>query len=633
MRGAPPLAVLKRSDVSLAPWSVPAFDRAGLSRVVTVLRNLDLLSAYRRFIDGLVHQTAGIDAVERYRHRSFIETHLATGLVVLAALPIYLAFVGPMNLVQAVGLLCLVLSAPVAMLVAQTGRLDLGHLVVGGARAAMIAWVALMTGGLQSLAIVWLAVLPIEGALSGSRSVVRGLFGIGVAAALGVAALAPFAAAGPSMGPDSLLLTLTSIGIAYMALLAIRMEKTNRIASEEALRHEAHSQLLAENIGDIVSGHTQNGDVAFITPAIERVMALRPSEALGDGLFRCVHIADRPAYLKALSDALTRGIASSVEFRARHDHPDGASSYIWLEMRCRALSGDNPFVKGARVVAVTRDVTERKIQEAELLAAREQAEIASLSKTRFLANVSHELRTPLNAIIGFSDLLGTEVFGKLPDPRQREYVRLIHESGEHLLQVVNDILDMSKIETGAFDVTPEPFDLPQLIESTRQMMSHQAQERGLKIQTSLGLGLPELVADRRACRQILINLISNAIKFTDREGVVTVGTRREGGDVALFVRDTGIGISEKDIARLGTPFVQADSGYDRRHEGTGLGLSVVKGLAALHGGTMQIESRLGEGTCVTVRLPINGEAREQRKVVQLAAPERDEAPDARQKRA
>jgi len=166
---------------------------------------------------------------------------------------------------------------------------------------------------------------------------------------------------------------------------------------------------------------------------------------------------------------------------------------------------------------------------------------------------------------------------------------------------------MSKIESGTFDVVPEPFDMTNLVDGVRQLMTHQADERGLTLRLAGDFDLPEVVADRRACKQILINLLSNAVKFTDRGGSVSLGARRDGDFVEMFVRDTGIGIAEKDLRRLGTPFVQADCGYDRRHEGTGLGLSVVKGLADLHGGTMRIESRLGEVTCVTVRLPIDGD--------------------------
>ncbi|KPL52058.1 hypothetical protein ABB55_07300 [Prosthecomicrobium hirschii] len=603
------------------------------------MRKLDLMPALRRFVDGLVHASAQGDPTDLHRHRSFIAVNLFGGMAALLALPVHLVVAGPVGVVPAVALIGLAAPAPIALAVSHTGRLELGHVLLALTTAALVGWIALFTGGLASIALIWLAVLPVEAALSGSRRVVHAALGIGFV----VIALLALAGATDSLPQsviaahgDRLLFGVTAAGLAYMAILAFRLDALYRNADVVSRQREAQYRLMADNIGDIVTGHGANGDLVFVSPAVERSLGLSVADALGDGLFRRVHVADRPAFLTALADAAA-GLASTVEFRARADGPDGQSRHVWLEMRCRSAQSGDGLPSRLLVVGVMRDVTERKNQEAELLRAREQAEKASEAKTRFLANVSHELRTPLNAIIGFSDLLGSETFGKLPDPRQRDYVRLINESGAHLLQVVNDILDMSKIESGAFDVVPEPFDVPLLIEGTRQMMSHQAAARGLRIVTAIGLGLPELQADRRACKQILINLLSNAVKFTNAGGTITVGARREGDLVALFVRDTGIGIADGDLGRLGTPFVQADCGYDRRHEGTGLGLSVVKGLASLHGGSMHIQSRLGEGTCVTVRLPVTseiaaGDRRTAAVVVPLSA-DKDQAQEPRQMRA
>ncbi len=357
----------------------------------------------------------------------------------------------------------------------------------------------------------------------------------------------------------------------------------------------------------MVTCHAADGDVRFASPAAEALIGVKPSEILADGLFRRVHVADRPAYLTALSTAIHKGSAAA-EFRLRRGDEGDGESWVWAEALMRRSEG--AAVGGGVVVVVTRDVGHRKAQELELVKARSDAEEASFAKTRFLANMSHELRTPLNAIIGFSDILVQEIFGKLEYERHREYARLIKESGEHLLQVVNDILDMSKIEAGSFDVTPEPFDLAPVVERCRQLMLPQAEAAGIALDLAVEAGMPELCADRRACRQILLNLLSNAIKFTDHGGRIVCGARREGRRIVLFVKDDGIGIAAEDLPKLGNPFVQADSGYDRKHEGTGLGLSVVKGLARLHGGSMAIESTLGKGTTVTVTLPIAAADRE-----------------------
>jgi cell cycle sensor histidine kinase DivJ len=220
--------------------------------------------------------------------------------------------------------------------------------------------------------------------------------------------------------------------------------------------------------------------------------------------------------------------------------------------------------------------------------------------------MSHELRTPLNAVIGFSEILNRELFGTLGEARYRDYARLIHESGEHLLNVVNDILDMSKIEAGKFKIVKEPFNVAELVASCCDIMGHAAEQRSLSLIVDVAPGIPELPADKRACKQMLLNLISNAIKFTDPGGWVRVSARRVDGNIELSVADNGIGIDEADLPKLGNPFVQANNSYDRHHDGAGLGLSVVKGLARLHGGRLELVSVPEQGTTATIVLPLEG---------------------------
>ena len=220
--------------------------------------------------------------------------------------------------------------------------------------------------------------------------------------------------------------------------------------------------------------------------------------------------------------------------------------------------------------------------------------------------MSHELRTPLNAIIGLSDMLTNESL-ELGSGRRSEYAKLINDSGRHLLLVVNGILDVSKMETGNFEITPQPFAPAPEIERCTDLLALKAQEAGVELSMRLGPDLPEVTADRRAFNQILINLISNAVKFTPHGGRVTVSALRDGPKLAVTVEDTGIGIGDTDLSRLGEAFFKARASYDRNHDGSGLGLSIVKGLVHLHGGEVDIQSRLGEGTRVTVRLPLECE--------------------------
>ena len=291
----------------------------------------------------------------------------------------------------------------------------------------------------------------------------------------------------------------------------------------------------------------------------------------------------------------------------RRAGPAETARYVWVEMRCRPLrAAEGETLDRPGIVAITRDISERKAQEIELMRTRDEAESASRAKTQFLANMSHELRTPLNAVIGFSEILNRELFGALGEARYRDYARLIHESGEHLLNVVNEILDMSKLEAGKFKIVKEPFDVAPLVKSCCDLMRHIAEQRSLSLIMDVTTDIPELPADKRACKQMLLNVISNAIKFTDPGGWVRVSARQSGGNVEFIVADNGIGIAEQDLPKLGNPFVQANNSYDRSYDGAGLGLSVVKGLARLHGGRLELASVLGEGTIVTISLPLDG---------------------------
>jgi signal transduction histidine kinase len=243
-----------------------------------------------------------------------------------------------------------------------------------------------------------------------------------------------------------------------------------------------------------------------------------------------------------------------------------------------------------------------KAEEAERLAAA-----ANRTKSEFLANMSHELRTPLNAVIGFSDILLQELFGPLGHTRYLDYARDINECGSHLLQVVNEILDLSKIEASKLDLHLEPLDAARIVTTCGRLMSGRAHEAGLILALDLPANehsLPPLRADETKVKQILLNLLSNAIKFTPDGGKVTMHASRDGeGYVLIRVSDTGIGMSEAEMAEAMKPFRQVDNSHTRKHQGTGLGLPLAKALTELHGGTFTIESEPEKGTSVTLRMP------------------------------
>lgn len=254
--------------------------------------------------------------------------------------------------------------------------------------------------------------------------------------------------------------------------------------------------------------------------------------------------------------------------------------------------------------ALEGEIRERKRVEAELRTAKEQAEVASRAKSEFLAMVSHELRTPLNAVIGFSEMLIFEMFGPIGDKRYKGYAEDIRSSGLHLLGLINNILDLSKVEANKFQLNEQKINLSDLVADAMHLVESKAQAVGIGLNIEIDEGLPALYADERALKQILLNLLSNAIKFTKRKGRVTVSARYDGArGLILSVSDTGIGIAEADLMSVVKPFMQVDSSLARKYEGTGLGLPLTKSLVGLHGGTLEIESILEEGTTVRAIFP------------------------------
>jgi PAS domain S-box-containing protein len=255
-------------------------------------------------------------------------------------------------------------------------------------------------------------------------------------------------------------------------------------------------------------------------------------------------------------------------------------------------------------VGVLRDITEREEAHAALRRAKEAAEFANRSKSQFLAHMSHELRTPLNAILGFSEILKLEMHGKLGDARYAEYVDDIHGSGALLLSMINDILDLSRIEAGKLDLIDREIDPDALIEDSLRFLRDRAARRGISIQIGESVEGMTLFADERLVKQMLLNLLSNAVKFTPPEGIIRVFvTLDDTGDLRIAVADTGIGIAPDDVERVRRPFAQAHRVWHKSGEGTGIGLYLVDSLIKAHGGSMHIASELGNGTIVTLRFP------------------------------
>ncbi|MDX1737277.1 MAG: PAS domain S-box protein [Alphaproteobacteria bacterium] len=317
------------------------------------------------------------------------------------------------------------------------------------------------------------------------------------------------------------------------------------------------------------------------------------------GLYRqFVHPEDKASLEFEVTNAIEK--AQSFEAVYRIVTPDGTIKNV----------RENGEITDVRNGIVTRfegtvqDISEHHSREFELNQARLLAEEANRAKGQFLATMSHELRTPLNAIIGFSSILESEFFGELGNKVYREYAKDIHKSGEHLLELINDILDVSRIDLGTVQPNLENFDLEDLVQETFRVIDVKAREKGISLVFYNKSDVKDLHLDRRMCKQILINLLGNALKFSDNYGEITVTALKEGSNLVLKVKDQGIGMTPEERSKIFEPFIQAESAFARKFEGVGLGLTIVKNLTELQGGKVGVESEVGKGSQFDVTLPL-----------------------------
>ncbi len=381
----------------------------------------------------------------------------------------------------------------------------------------------------------------------------------------------------------------------------------------DSMHRRAMMQSVVDDSFDGIAIVGEDTEVELINPAGERILGVSADDVTGE---RIHDFLPRPQGLEIMFTPLFNGrdyhegIGANVfgPQEIRMLSADGNSMTIELIVSSSRLSiskkageGGSP---GRRVFIYTfRDITERKQAEEAQNRARETAEAANRAKTEFLANMSHELRTPLNAVIGFSDIIMKEALGPAGVPQYVEYAHDINTSGTHLLEIINDILDMSKIEAGELEPNRSEFDFGRVVLSSLKLISGRAGKEGLEIVTEIPDDLPVLTADERMIKQILINLLANAVKFTPAGGTVTVSAMATEDGFSFSVADTGIGIPEDKMSVILEPFGQADSRLERVYEGTGLGLPLVKSMTELHGGRLEIASTEGVGTTATVSLP------------------------------
>jgi len=373
---------------------------------------------------------------------------------------------------------------------------------------------------------------------------------------------------------------------------------------EMLVRVRRQNELILNSAGEGIYGLDLEGRITFINAAGAKMTGWESEDLAGISPKGFPHdqafdgspgSPTRPSDAAPVADGAVHQADEAIAWRK-----DGTCFPV--EYTSTPLRNEDGELVGS--VVVFRDITDRKRAEEVRLAAKEQAEYANRAKSEFLANMSHELRTPLNAIIGFSDIMHREMFGALGNPGYKEYARDIHDSGEHLLSLINDILDLSKVEAGKFDLHDEDLDVATMVRNAIRLVKGRAAAAQVDLDLEMAEDVPLLRGDQRAIKQILLNLLSNAVKFTEPGGRVTVREEvMSDGRFLLAVSDTGIGISAEDIPVALSPFGQVESSLTRKHQGTGLGLPLVKSLTEAHGGTIEIESAPNIGTTVKVFMP------------------------------
>jgi len=523
-------------------------------------------------------------------------------LAVLLAGPVLAALATAELAVRQAGIVAALLSAamvfgvgllaPVALIA--TGRLKLIEPLSLALAAIATGVLVAGAGGITSPLAAMIAGLVIEAGWVARtrRAIGLGLFAAGAALALGAGGAGFLAAEGAMPSAWQWLVPLI-----YAATILVRLPLPAGAKEEPA--PETAAPALEEIMGAATLRLQLTGDVIYASSQAEAVLGVAPEILLGSGLFDRIHVADRIAWLSAVTDLREGAGARMVRLRIRVPAEQGVPAHAaYRTFICDLITGTG----GEGIVALLRHDAVTAALKEELAEARLAAEGAVLARDQLLASVSHELRTPLNAIVGFSDVLANEMFGKFANDKQREYITLIREAGGHLLSVVNTILDVSKLRSGSYELKFEPFRFDDAVRLCMAMTAHQAEAKSVDLRVEIDEDVGTVHCDRRAVQQVLINLLSNAVKFTPA-GEVKVTARRSGDRLEFTVSDTGIGISAEDLKRVGRPFMQVQNDYTRQCEGTGLGLALVKGLVRLQGGGMSIESAPGAGTRVHISLP------------------------------
>lgn len=568
----------------------------------------DIAAVFRQVVSTWVHRDIR-DESERTRQSTLMMHLMAVAALSVIVLPVALfSYFSLLKLVPAI----LVVSAVALFLVgylAQTGRWAQTAIIALFCAAAGIAALVFTTGELTSPFLFWAMFLPIEAAILGRN---RKALAVGLLALMSSFALTAILSviwsqpSSPLAGNQAYGFAAAIAGvILYGVIMSPGLLKGQAKTDRPEGSDDDSVRSMLNWLPGLVTFHDSNSVVCAIHGSDAKQLMNYVGDFSGGGFAEHIHVSDRIEFLQAIDQLRTGEPTHSLIVRMRSElKPASEDQFRHWSIQLVALHDREQRFTG--FIAQSRDITAEIELRRSYVRKVGEAEAANEAKTRFLAAVSHELRTPLNAILGFSDILTSGICGNALDEQQSEYVGLIRQSGQHLLAVINSMLDLSKIDAGRYELNLEPFDIREAIHNCEAMLGQQARENKIVLTTRVAKGHVQLTACRRAVQQILINLMANAIKFTGENGVVTVDAIDHDGFTRISVSDTGIGMSCDDLQKIGSPFVQLQADNARQYEGTGLGLSLVKGLVDLHDGHFAVESSPGVGTTVTIDLPLSG---------------------------
>jgi len=464
----------------------------------------------------------------------------------------------------------------------------------------VVFWRTGLPAGALCAVVIWLSVMGFAQVYAYQSRLGYLIAGAAPAAGMLITALVTPNRGLSGLGPVWLTLL---VGVAFAASGARQTMAARRRydqATEDLRASEQSYRLLADNVTDVISLNSPEGKRIYISPSIERILGFSPEQLLRTPNYTYLHPDDSAAVQALIASVTLATGEKTAEYRVFGK--DG--SIVWAETTFSRLSDGS-----GRLLTLSRDITHRKMLEAELVEALARSEAAAAAKADFLANMTHELRTPLNAILGFSGVLKTSASLSALDAR---HVGLIHDASATLLSVIGDVLDYSKLEAGAFELDPQPFAPAATARSVAAMVEDQAQAKGLSLRVRADDACPAVIGDAPRLRQVLLNFLSNALKFTRRGGIeLAIAHRIEGGRCRLRmeVRDSGIGIPTDQCEAVFMRFTQADASVSRQFGGTGLGLAISKQIIETMGGRIGVTSQVGEGSTfwLEVALPLAGE--------------------------